>query len=243
VKIVDSMNLEFSRAIHIRNFRSLLPAMHGVWSIWLVATLLGVVKSEATSLAGILISVIVLFSIQPLQDLIQKGEVMLKLIFPGILGLLISGMVVVYAGFLYILIPYVLLFLFHIVLRKNFEGYLVTGSLLMTLPFPLITFLSGKGFPDILPVWVSLFLVVFHSTLIAESVIDRKRTGKKRALPLISFSILFPIAFLILPLSVALFVLLLSIGVSVLTRNVSVKTLGRSLLLYQLVFVCLMVFV
>jgi hypothetical protein len=48
---------------------------------------------------------------------------------------------------------------------------------------------------------------------------------------------------LILPLSVALFVLLLSIGVSVLTRNVSVKTLGRSLLLYQLVFVCLMVFV
>ena len=223
--------------------KNALPTMHGSWSIWLVSTLMGALNYF--DLFGVVLSLLLFFSIQPLHRFLKEGVASPLLVFPALFALTTAGMVVTNNEVLLVLTPYALLFLVQILVRKNLRAYIVMGALILTLPFPLMAALSGRDAGNFLNLWILLSLVALYSVLLADSIIFEKGSNwsfisKRR---LLTVFIIFAVAmYQLSPIHFFLPVISLTLLITLMASRISVKRLGLSLLSLQLLFALLSYF-
>ena len=229
--------------------KNALPTMHGSWSIWLASTLMG--SLNYFNLFGVVLSFMLLLSIQPLHRFLKEGTATPLLAFPALFALTTAGVVMANNGVLLVLIPYALLFLVQLLIRKNLRAYIVMGALILTLPFPLIAAMSGSPPAGFINLWMLLVLIALYSVLLADSIIFENGKGSSnsgnfsiiRKRRLVAVLILFATAlYLLSPLHFFLPVFSLTLLITLMAGRISVKRLGLSLLSLQLFFALLSYF-
>ncbi len=217
--------------------KNVLPAMHGSWSIWLASTLMGILNYFDPF--GVALSVLLLFSIQPLHRFLRDGVASPLLTFPALFALTVTGAALKNNAVLLILVPYALLFLVQFLVRDRLRSYIVFGALILTLPFPLIAAVSGESVGNFLNLWILLILISLYSVLLADSIIfeDGKRFSIVRKRRLLAVLIILGTAmYQLSPIQLFLPVIGLTVFITFMAGKISVKKLGLSLLFLQLFF-------
>jgi hypothetical protein len=217
--------------------KNALPTMHGSWSIWLASTLMGVLNYF--DLFGVVLSFLLLFSIQPLHRFLKDGVATSLLAFPALFALTVMGAAVKNNVVLTILVPYALLFLVQFLVRGKLRAYIVLGAPILTLPFPLITAMSGESIGNFLNLWILLSLIALYSVLLADSIIfengkEFNIVRKRRLLAVLI--ILVTAMYQLSPIQFFLPVIGLTVSITFMAGKISVKKLGLSLLFLQLFF-------
>lgn len=148
--------------------KNALPAMHGSWSIWLASTLMGILNYF--NLYGVVLSILLLLSIQPLHRFLREGVISPLLAFPALFMIAVASA----TGnnqVLLVLTPYALLFLLQILVKRHLRPYIVLGAIVLTLPFPLMAAMWGESPGNFLNLWSLLVLIALYSVLLADAVI------------------------------------------------------------------------
>ncbi|WP_202319308.1 hypothetical protein [Archaeoglobus neptunius] len=205
---------------------NLIPRMGGAWSIWLASTIMGL---KFFSIEGLTASLLVLLSVNSLLDKRpgKRGRVFLLM-----LAALITFGIFKNSDFLVVVIPYSLLFAINR-LTSSQRLFIVTGSLLLTFPFPLMAGLSGEISLKILSPLVLLISLTIFNLLTAESAIFRKRTDWRNYLSLTVLSSLF---YILAPVFVFAAVTACSLFVLIFSSRITLKKLGFSLLGLHLLY-------
>ncbi len=223
--------------------RDTFPSMHGSWSIWLASTLMGIVNYFDPF--GVVLSLLLLLSIQPLHRFLRDGAVSPFLAFPALFIIIAAGSAAGDNQVLLVLAPYGLLFLLQLLVRDSLRPYIILGALILTLPFPLIGAMSGESIGNFLNLWILLSLLALYSVLLADAIIFEN--GRNRNIlssrPLLATLIVFVTAmYQLSPLHFFLPVIGLTFIITLMAGRISVKRLGLSLLILQLFFALLICF-
>ena len=219
---------------------SLIPKMHGATSIWLAGVILGIGSTGHFDLftwLAILASLFMLFTVQGahLKFFEGKKPSYLAFISPAMIALLV---VTSEASRIVVLLYLPLIVLVYLT-RKSFRKYVISGSILLTLPYPLIVSASG-AINDFLPFWVLFVLLSLWGVLLADHKIFSSSIIPSLII-LVIYTLMLVYVFGIY--SVFLISLPLAIQITSSLKSISTKTLGLSLLLAELQFsITLLVF-
>lgn len=203
--------------------------MGGVWSIWLVSTVMGL---KYFTLPGFVASFLILISIQPLL----KNDITLRSSIPVLaLAVLLTYGVVINLTMLMYLLPYATLLVLQRYLKKRLgqRAYIQAGSLILTSPFPLMAGFYAIHPSEVLIPWLLLITLTYFNVILAESVIFEKGMKVRNYAAFLVLSILLIVY---TPLLMSLSILLLAATLMVISRKLSLKKLGFSLLGLHMLF-------
>jgi len=150
---------------------NLIPKMHGATSIWIAGIILGIGSTEHSSsvwLIALMASFLMLFTVQGAHSKFFEG----KNFHPvAIVSPLLMITLFIFSELTrFILLVYAPLLILVFLLRKNFRLYVITGSILLTLPYPLMAS-TGTQLGDFSLYWGLFVTLSLWGVLLADQKI------------------------------------------------------------------------